>query len=379
MKYCISFILLFISSFVFAQLTIVIEEVPQNTPINSTIYLAGNMNNWNPADSLFKFEKKEDGKYYNTSELIKVGTSFSFKLTLGTWDFVEVDDKGNDISNRNYTYLKADTLSITVQNWKDPSYVPEIKSTMSYNVEVMTDSFYMPQLDRYRRIWLYLPPDYTIDLEKDYPVLYMHDGQNVFDASTSFAGEWNVDEQLNLLFEEGRIVPIVIAIDNGGMHRYSEYVMEGFMEHSIEAEGKEYLEFIVNTLKPEVDLRYRTLSDRGNTGIIGSSLGGLISTYAILYHPEVFGLAGLFSPSYSIADSIYTLPYSDEFSFRIYELCGTEESETMVRNNIRMDSLYLSYSDSNQSKLKVVEGGKHDEKLWSDWFSDAILYLYGKE
>ncbi len=378
MKLYISIVLFFFSSISFSQLTIILDEIPSNTPENASIYLAGNMNNWNPADSLFKFSINENGKYYLYSNLIELGTVISFKFTLGTWDLVEVDEKGNDIPDREYIYLEADTLIIVVEAWKDPSIVPVVENSMSYNVEIVTDSFYIPQLDRYRRIWLYLPPDYTEDLEKNYPVLYMHDGQNVFDVSTSFSGEWNADEHLNLLFEEGKIIPIVIAIDHGGLFRFSEYVMQGFDEHSKEAEGKEYLEFIVNTLKPEVDLRYRTLTNRENTGIMGSSLGGLISTYALLYHPDVFGLAGLFSPSYSIADSIYSLSFSDEYSFRIYELGGSKESDYMVKNLERMDSLFTSYSKANQSKLKVVEGGKHNEKLWSDWFSDAIIYLYTK-
>ena len=137
--------------------------------------------------------------------------------------------------------------------------------------QVSTFTIEAPQLKTSRKIWLYLPKNYESSTKK-YPVIYMHDAQNLFDAKTSFAGEWNVDEKLDSLSAQ----VIVVGIENGGDKRLEEltpYKNEKYGGGNAE----KYLEFIVNTLKPEIDKKYRTKTDTKNTTIMGSSLGGLVS------------------------------------------------------------------------------------------------------
>src|SRR5215207_9909231 len=131
-------------------------------------------------------------------------------------------------------------------------------ATTSKNVWIIDTAFYMPQLGRYRRVWLYLPEEYR-HTRKHYPVLYMHDGQNLFEEWSSFSGEGGVDETLDAL--KGKC--IVVAIDNGGERRMSEYSFDD-TEHG-HAEGRQYIDFIVHTLKPYIDITYRTLESRDNT------------------------------------------------------------------------------------------------------------------
>ena len=133
------------------------------------------------------------------------------------------------------------------------------------------DSFYMPQLDRYRNVWVYLPPDYN-NSEKRFPVLYMHDGQNLFEDSTSFVGEWRVDETLDSLQKAGGQVGIVIGIENDGRYRMDEYMPNVHPKYG-GGEGAKYVSFIAETLKPYVDSVYKTKSDAAFTGIGGSSFG----------------------------------------------------------------------------------------------------------
>src|SRR6478752_6825672 len=163
-------------------------------------------------------------------------------------------------------------------------------TTSQHNVFVMNEAFYIPQLNRVRRIWIYIPQGYN-DCDKRYPVIYMHDGKNLFDESTAMGQEWQIDETLNGMLAE----TIIVGIDNSE-HRMNEY---NFIHHEEygPGEGKQYMEFIVHTLKPFIDKNLRTMPQREYTHLAGSSMGGLISFYGSIYFAETFGGAGIFSPS----------------------------------------------------------------------------------
>src|SRR5205085_774096 len=151
-----------------------------------------------------------------------------------------------------------------------------------------------PQLGNRRDILVHLPFSYRQGHQR-YPVLYMHDGQNLFDEATSFCGEWEVDETMEELRHEG-LEAIVVGIPNMGDQRCEEY--SPFPNRRFRSvRGAAYLAFLVETVKPLIDHTFRTLPERDHTGIMGSSMGGLISLYAFFRHPEVFGFAGVMSPS----------------------------------------------------------------------------------
>jgi len=241
----------------------------------------------------------------------------------------------------------------------------------------MSTNFYMPQLDRNRRIWIYFPPGYETS-GMSYPVLYMHDGQNLFDAATAYAGEWNVDETLNTFAAQGIKVPIVVGIDNGGGDRIGEYTPWINPDYG-GGDGEKYIRFIVETLKPYIDQNYRTLPDRENTGLMGSSLGGLISHYGGLAYQNVFSKAGLFSPSYWFSDSIWAFTHQTgkQENMRFYQLCGTNESVGEVADVLRMnDSLVSLGFPQDIIYNKTVPNGEHNEKLWREAFGEAYLWLF---
>src|SRR4051812_7718100 len=151
-----------------------------------------------------------------------------------------------------------------------------------------------PELGNQRDILVYLPSGYDDDQQR-YPVLYMHDGQNLFDEATSYTREWQVDETMEALSRAG-YPAIVVGIPNLGEQRIEEYSPFDDPKHG-KGKGQAYLGFIVETLKPLIDQQFRTLPDRLHTGIMGSSMGGLISLYAFFQHHEIFGFAGVMSPS----------------------------------------------------------------------------------
>lgn len=261
--------------------------------------------------------------------------------------------------------------------------VPEPKaaraSTALSGVSLLASELDMSGLDRKRQVRLYLPPGYATS-GKRYPVLYMHDGQNLFDAATSYAGEWNVDETLDALSKDGKLELIVVGIDNGQQKRMTELNAWTHPRFGT-AEGQQYMDFIVKVVKPLIDRDYRTLPDRANTAIMGSSMGGLISHYAINQYPDVFSKAGVFSPAYWTAAPVYDFVTAKPVpkDARLYMLMGSEEGGEMVPDVQRMASriAQTGHPPANLT-MKIVAGAKHNEGFWSSEFRQAVLWLFAQ-
>ncbi|MEI6747903.1 MAG: alpha/beta hydrolase-fold protein [Bacteroidales bacterium] len=363
-----------IASSSLAQVTFIIDQVPAYTPVQDSLYIAGDFNGWNPGDTEYVLHKNEQSKWEITLAAQPDLTSISFKFTRGSWATVEKGASGEEIPNRAFTYGNGDVVHIIIYNWADNGGGG---STAATNVIVMSTDFFIPQLNRNRRIWLYFPPDYETS-GLNYPVLYMHDGQNLFDAFTSFAGEWEVDETLNSLATQGYQVPMVVGIDNGGTDRIGEYTPWLNSQYG-GGDGEKYMQFIVETLKPYIDEHYRTLPGRGNTALMGSSLGGLISHYGSLAYQDVFSKTGLFSPSYWFSDSIwaFTRQTGKQENMKFYQLCGSLEGSEMTNGMQRMnDSLKSIGFPQNDIFNKVIAGGQHNEQLWRETFGEAYLWLF---
>lgn len=202
----------------------------------------------------------------------------------------------------------------------------------------------------------------------------MHDAQNLFDAKTSFAGEWNVDETLDSLNAE----VIVVGIEHGNEKRLDE--LTPFKNEKYGGgNGDKYLDFIVTTLKPYIDKTYKTKPNKKNTAIFGSSLGGLISYYAVLKYPEVFGKAGVFSPSFWFSKDIFEMTQkTKKLKAKIYFMCGDNEDAEMVPDVNKMvylvDSIRCHCLALN--KTEIIKGGQHNEKLWRENFKKAYLWLF---
>jgi len=221
-----------------------------------------------------------------------------------------------------------------------------------------------------------LPPGYATS-GKRYPVLYMHDGQNVFDDLTSFAGEWGVDETLDSIGNHSGEM-IVVAVDHGGTQRLNEYCPYDMEKHGT-GEGDEYVDFLAKTLKPFIDKTYRTEKTKKNTFIAGSSMGGLISMYALLKYPRVFGGAGIFSPAFWVGPKIFDdiKARGAKVNSRIYFYCGEREGETMVPDTEKAFSEMRKVSRSRMVCV-VRADGKHSEWVWKEEFPLFYLWLMEK-
>jgi len=262
-----------------------------------------------------------------------------------------------------------------IVDWKDYAQNPGEHTVTGYMKII--EKFPMPQFNTVRRIWIYLPPDYDESMQA-YPVLYMHDGQNLFDEITSYSGEWKIDKSMDRLFAQQKIAgTIVVGIDNGGDARFEEYVPK--------CQGDKYLNFVVHTLKPFIDKTFRTLSGRDHTGTAGSSLGGLISLYMGLKRSDIFSKIGAFSPAMSFAGDSFNSCIKIQ-NMKIYLDVGTQES--LPYNSYRKYAhlVWVTYYQlicagfSNEElKLIVDKDAGHEEAAWARRFPNAFLWLFSQE
>lgn len=249
-------------------------------------------------------------------------------------------------------------------------------STASAGVEVHEHAIYVPYSSSWRTIRVYTPPSY-LKGEQRYPVIYALDGQNLFDDRTSYAGEWRMDEAIDSLAVKGYPEAIVVGIDNHGAFRIQEYSLHAHDKYGFGL-GSLFLEFVKGDLKKYIDSTFRTLAGPEHTAIIGSSLGGLMAFSAILRYPEVYSKAGVYSPSFWIAEAYYELPEDPALlaGKQIDLVAGDQEGPSMTEPFTRMrDSLQIRFPDL-RLRSRMVPGGMHNETSWARQFPQTYTWWF---
>ncbi len=362
------------------SLRIVVTGVPAATKdvakrAAEGVYVAGNFNNWNPKDENYKMKPLGNNRLSLTLKDVAKGSMMAFKITRGDWSKVECTSDGRDITDRVVEVNTDTTVSFAVEGWKDDYPVKPKPYTASPQVKIIDTAFLIPQLNRTRKVWIYLPKGYATS-KVTYPVLYMHDGQNLFNEQTAGFGEWGVDEALDSLQKQTGKEMIIVGIDHGGDKRMTEYNPYDHAKFG-KGEGKQYVEFLVNTLKPYIDSKYRTKKDAFNTSVAGSSMGGLISLYAMITYPKTFGAAGIFSPAFWITPQLYDdLQKADWGKERhgFYFYAGGKESATMVSDMNRMADI-VEKKHNYKIERVVMPLGMHNEPTWRKEFPAFYRWL----
>jgi len=246
--------------------------VPINTPQEEDVCITGNgdmLGNWEPG--IIKLSEIGD-KLYHIELEIPEHTEVEFKFTRGTWLSVETGKDFVYIPNRKLFVNSHTDLYLNIENWEDLPDAGEAH-TLTGNFRIHRN-FHSTHMVDTRTVMVYLPPGYAYEGDH-YPVLYLHDGQNVFDASTSYGGvEWRVDEAAESLIKEGKIKKLIIAGIYNDRDRDNEYTPSVDPEEGTGGGAENYAKFIIEEVKPFIDSNYRTLPDAENTAIMGSSLGG---------------------------------------------------------------------------------------------------------
>ncbi len=352
----------------FELITPVLDDLP--------VYISGNFNNWYPKDERFRMKRISGEKYtFCFAEDTVFPQPLEYKYTKGGWGFVELGETGESTPNRT-TSLLFGRIQDHVPNWRrndleyDPAFLPEIHT--------ISEEFEAPQLKRSRRVVALLPHDYH-QTTRRYPVLYMHDAQNLFDENAPY-GNWAIDKRMAKLAETGRGNVIIVAIDHAGENRIQEFSPYETPKWG-RGEGRRYINFLVQTLKPHIDATLRTLPDRQHTGIGGSSMGGLISIYAGLMHPKTFGRLLVFSPSLWVSPKIYfdAIEFFNPSDTKIYLYAGAKESSNMIPNIHRLkETLERRGMDYGQLQfeLSINPKGRHNEVVWGEEFPKAVAWLF---
>ena len=358
-----------------AQVIFRLNSLPLKfTPESDTIFIAGNFNNWNPRDTSFRFKKNPQNQL--EIKINTVLTSLEYKITRGSWNVEEVSASGQNIPNRVSANIPNTTISLDVADWKDTKGT----HTATPQVQILTSQLWLSALKQYRRIWVCLPTEYANQPAKRYAVMYFHDGQNVFDAATSYSGEWKVDEALSQLEASAGFEPIIaVGIDNGGTERLNELTPFRHPTYG-GGKGEKYAEAVVTDIKNLIDSKFRTKTDAANTAVGGSSLGGIETLFMAYTYPAIFSKALIFSPSLWFSDSLrqYCLTQPQPVNSRLYWTCGTNEGDPdMVPD---MDECYADLISagmpSAQMKKNIVSGGTHSEAFWSSQVKAGIGWLF---
>ena len=360
------------------EVTFVVTSAPATTPGDATLTLGSNLGGWNPAAPGFAFTRDEKGRFTLTLEL-REGTNVEYKVTRGGWNTVEKNADGTEMKNRVLDVKGPATVELQVARWIDtPGPVAEARHTVVGHVEILP-GVKSPELGNARDVRVYLPPSYARG-QRRYPVLYLHDGQNVFDEATAFVKqEWRADEAAEALARIGKEL-IIVGVDNTS-DRGSEYAPFRAPMNDYTARGEQYVAFLVKTLKPMIDAKYRTLPDAAHTALAGSSLGGLITVYAALSQPGIFGFAAAFSPTVSSADFSLerwarTQPHATS---RLYLDMGDHEDDSAAWNQVLVEATEdlgkLLREQGHETRVVIAKGAHHNEDAWAprlapvmDWF-----------
>jgi predicted alpha/beta superfamily hydrolase len=354
------------------------------------------LGNWDAAG--IALERKDDGKWHTSVQVLS-GIEYTYKVTRGTWGTVETDAKGANLPDRALHVAAPQAVDVAVADWVDHGKAIPGRVTVTGDVRLLKN-FRSKILNNQRTVVVYLPPGYEQNIQQRYPVIYMQDGQNLFDESTSFAGvEWKMDEAAQKLIGGGETVPFIIVGIYNSPDRTAEFTppplaANGKAGDGSPARGDLYSQFVIEGVKPYIDQTYRTQPDRAHTSIGGASLGGLISMYIAQSHPEVFGQVIVLSPWLRNGDQKLLPGWIGDGKWlhneRIYADMGTtpgnhdsnypggaaaaladgkELAQSLQSAGLQPDKDYL---------YREIPGGKHDEPSFQAEIESVLKWTYGK-
>ncbi len=235
-----------------------------------------------------------------------------------------------------------------------------------------------------RDVLIYLPPDYQKEPERRYPVLYLHDGQNLFDGATAYVPgqEWSVDETAEALIRAKEIEPlIIVGVNNARDHRIDEYTPTRDQNRKRGGRAQLYSEMLLHEIKPRIDMDFRTLSGPENTGVGGSSLGGLLTLVIGMRLPHQFGKIAAMSPALWWGDR-YIVRQAQElkekFPSQIWLDMGTEESEECLRDSRALYEALTAkgWQEGSDLHYQEVSGAGHNEAAWAARIGNVLKFLF---
>lgn len=370
-------LLLFISAQTLGQSYRVTFRVEaHNLADSERVYVAGNqsaLGNWAPDEVALE---RIGESYREKSFSFSAGTELRFKFTKGSWDQEALYEEG--VRPEDFVLLvQRDTVFfVRIEMWRDDTTgmapINSVTGLVEYIRALKGEGI------RPRDVTVWLPPDYAADTTLRCPVLYMHDGQNLFNpALASFGRDWQLDETSDSLIRNGITVPYIIVGIYNTPARYAEYRDNDT--------GQKYMNWLVKDLKPYIDSRYRTLPDRENTATGGSSLGGLISLMLLWEYNDVFSKAMCMSPAFSIREIDYTQKISstsaEKRNMLLYIDNGGIDLESLLQPGIDKTMallVQLGYEKEKDFYWRHFPEAEHNEPAWAKRAHIPLKLFFGK-
>ena len=364
----------------------------------STVYLAGSLPElgpWRPDGMAMA----GGGRERTTQVTAPPGTILEYKFTLGTWDREALGPAGTVPPNHRLI-LERDTVVVhEIANFKrDPrEYIADwrgsgVQGRLVYWTDVPS-AFLGPT----RHVEIWLPPGYDEAPTRRYPVLYMHDGQNLFDPRIANTGvDWGVDEAVARLMARSTIPPVIVVGVWSTAARGPEY--------SPWQGASKYARFLIDELVPRVNREFRTLTGPGNTAVMGSSMGGLLSFFLVTRHPEIFGACGCVSTHFPLSEAVIaqvfpgivttatpdTMPYilrEIETGRRVpagtrywfdYGTLGLDSAYAPTHEAVRAWLLRQGLVEGRDFVVRRYDGATHNEASWRARLEDPLTFLFGQ-
>jgi metallo-beta-lactamase class B len=266
-------------------------------------------------------------------------------------------------------------LTEVVAAWDD--HLPD--KVQEGTADLIQFTVFSNALNREKNIRVFLPCDYETS-GKNYPVVYMLDGQNIFDGVNTPGGEWGVDETMDSLCGIGIETSIIVGIDHAGAMRLTEYSPWKIKKYDAGGEGHAFAEFVTHTLKPKIDALYRTKPEREHTAIAGSSMGGLMSLYIVLNYNTTFSKAAVFSPAFWTSNENFSNAekFTGNLPTKIYFMAGAKEGDaydTMFDTQRMYNILLKQQNPWLAMRITIDSYGQHTESFWRYTFPLVYQWL----
>lgn len=385
---------------------VLVEDQAKMASAGRPIYFASGANSWNPGDPEYVLSPRSDGRWQFVFQGGTLGENVEFKFTLGSWKFVETDADGQDISNRVFPDVRRDSftpgerpvIELTIPRFRegsgphqiDPAYRPLEVTGAVRRVQVAGGAGAAD--GRMRDLIVWLPPGYDDRADTAFPVLYMMDGQNLFQAHEGVPAEWRLDETATELIGTGACRPfIVVGVPHGGASRLEEYVPtlgEGQTLFGATPDGDDHVAWLAREVMPRVERAFRVKTGPDNTGIGGASAGGLIALHAALERPDLFGLVLAESPALQLdavgLDMVERVRRAGEVPSRVFVGMGTQEhlpgsgfyDRDTGRHLAAAEALRDALEGRSSVRLVIGDDHGHNEIAWAIRLHESLPFLF---
>jgi predicted alpha/beta superfamily hydrolase len=378
-------ILIIIPAVIYAQFnendTVSVSFIVTCKNINpaDSVFISGNhpkLGNWNPGR--ISLDSNADDSWQQTFSF-NTGTHLKYKFTRGSWESEALYERGSTPTDWELLVQNDTIITIHILTWKDLEIPAQISGQITGHVK------YHKNIKAYglkpRDLIVWLPPDYDLDLSGRYPVLYMHDGQNLMDPHTAiFNTDWQIDEAADSLISLNLLPPIIIV----GIYNSPDRSLE-YMETD---SGKLYMKLVVDIIKPLIDQTYRTKSGRAHTATGGSSAGGLVSFMLLWEHRDVFSKAACLSTPFKYASESYEINYVDNVrndtkalpDILLYMDYGDDELDSLLApgNQTMVQALLnAGYHEGTDFVCYPLTNSRHSESSWAKSCPRFLQFLFG--